>query len=162
MNREEFIEVANTLKGNWRFMLQTQEELLLWFTHLKEYSLRDAKGGAVRYILSETTEPKIRDIIDAIDAYKASEKRTVNLNERMVHCIYCKDTGLIVTESPTGVKLGRPCRACKRGEQRYPWEFMDKEEQEEWMMKEVKKGRNVPRPVEAPKEFYETYTKGKT
>ena len=141
-------------------MFQTQEEMLLWWTHLRDYSFAEAKGGAVRYILSETTEPKIRNIIDAIDAYKATQRKATYSNEKTIGCIHCRDTGLITWTSKTGVRLGRPCDKCNRGRQNYPWEFMSKEEQTEWIEKEAKKGRSVPRPVEAPKDFYMQYVYG--
>lgn len=160
MNKNEFMQVIDILKGNWRFMFQTQEEMLLWWTHLKDYSFFDAKGGATRYVLSESEEPKIKSIIDSIDAYKAAARRQTYESQKTIGCIHCRDTGLITWTAPTGVRLGRPCDKCNKGRANYPWEFMSKEEQDEWIEKEAKKGRSVPRPAEASKEFCMEYVYG--
>lgn len=161
MTKEEFREVVKILQGNWRYMLQKEDELLSWWTFLREYSYRDAKNGAVRCVLNQSEEPKIKDIREAIDAYKATEKqKELDTNAPTIHCIYCRDTGLITKMSPTGYRVGRPCDQCDRGRNNYPWDFMSEEEQSEWIEKENQKGRSVPRCVETPKEKYLSIVEG--
>lgn len=159
MTQQEFYEVTNMLKGNWRSMFETNEQRMLWWTYLREYEIDDARAGVIKYILTETIEPKIATITDYIDRAK-KERKYIKPSGKEVHCIHCQDRGLIITTSPTGVTLGRPCDMCNRGRERHPWEFMSKEEQDAWYTEEGRKGRKPERPFESTKEQYLAYVEG--
>ncbi len=166
MSGQEYRDIVRLLRGSFRQMFQTNEQTEVWWTWLKEYDFHDAKNGVTSYIMNETREPTIAAIIDWID--KARERERIQMrnaqipnNSKTVRCIHCKDTGLIVTTTPTGVQVGRACRECEMGRTRYPWEFLTDEEKEEWFQKEEKKGRRPCRhPHEAPEDFYMEYCYG--
>ena len=160
MTQQEFSDIIYKLKGNWRNMFDTEEQQMLWWTYLRDYEAADASAGVVKYILSETIEPKIAAITDYIDKAKKERKYAKVDPSTAVHCIHCKDRGLIITESPTGVMLGKPCDMCGRGRERHPWEFMSKQEQDEWYVEEGRKGRKPERPFESTKAQYLAYVEG--
>lgn len=160
MSIQEYKEIVRLLKGSFRFMLQTREQEEVWLTWLKNYEFADVKAGVTRYILSSAKEPTVRDIIESIEKAQEAERmrRSYDRQQRMVHCPHCRDTGLIVTESPTGILQSRPCEMCERGRENYPFYFKTDEEKEQWYRDNAAKG--AVRPFEASQEFVNAYVYG--
>lgn len=163
MNNEEFVKVQEYLKGDFRFMFQNREQVLTWWTHLKAISYDDAMRGATRTILSRRLEPSISDYLDDVETAKRDYRRQhlPSNTGKEISCIHCKDTGLIVKEvRATGRMIGKPCTFCERGKERYPWDFLDAKERQEYIDSEAKKGRTIPRYYESPKKDYMLLTFG--
>lgn len=161
MTKEEFAKIVNALRSNYQWMLESDEEVLSWFTFLKNENYEDVRRGITRIILNNPKPPTVAEVMENTAAARREYRMNSNMNtERAVHCIYCKDTGLIVTQSPTGVMLGHPCDKCKRGREKYPWNFLDAKEQRDFIDQEIRKGRNIQKPIESPKDFYMAYVYG--
>ena len=156
MDKREYSEIVRLLKGSYRFLMQEQDQIMVWWTWLKDYTFEEAKSGVTQYIMNNTREPNAGDIVNAIEKARDANRyrQQYDANQRMGHCPHCRDTGLIVTESPTGIKQGRPCEMCERGRQRYPFWFI--EDKDEW----YKDHPEFPRPYEAPQSFVDTYVYG--
>lgn len=162
MTKEEFKQVVDTLKGAYKWMFDTEEKVLSWYSFLRDYPYGEVKMGVTRYVLNYKDEPTIADILDSTAAARRENRVRTNMRVKSVKCIYCQDTGLIISESPTGVMLGRPCTKCDRGRQNYPWDFLDDKERADYYDRELRRGRMAQPPSTADKDFYMAYVFGRT
>lgn len=119
MEYGDMTRIANKLKANWRFMFDNKEQMQIWWTYLNEFPTEEVDQGVIRYILNNTKEPTIADIVNSIKAVRNDKRRATPMQSgRAIKCIHCRDTGLIVWEDKEGRNYGRPC-TCEKGVQNY-------------------------------------------
>lgn len=157
MRFEETQRIIAKLKASYYIDTRT-EAVQVWHTHLMQFDAGTVDDAVMDYIASEKKTPTIADIVERCKAVMTARRQIADPNARTVKCPYCHDLGLIVYESPTGLAMGRPCTQCRRGRERYPWEFMTRDEKQAYREAEAKKGRIVPVYHEASDEFYKVYT----
>ena len=157
----EYQEVIRKLYGAYG-MLREHAEQQTWYEQLKDFDFQDVNASVNDYISVNNRRPAPADIVNGARRHKTSRRMESNYRgERLVHCPYCNDKGLIVTTSAKGIVTGTPCTYCGKGRENYPWDFHTKEEQDEILKEEERRGLHPPRhPYEAPKEFYMEYVYG--
>ena len=119
MEARDFYRLCDRMRMNWRNMFPTKEHCLSWFTYLQEFESQDVEQGVIRYILNNTKEPTIADIINSVKKVREDKRRATPIQSgREIRCIHCRDTGLIVWEDKDGRMYGRPCD-CEKGTESY-------------------------------------------
>lgn len=158
MKFDETQKILSSLRASY-YIDSKAETVQVWHTHLMQFDYDTVYAATMDYIANERRTPTIADIVERCRAVLSARRHPQpDPNARTVKCPYCKDRGLIMYESPTGVILGRPCTSCGKGRERYPWEFMTPEEQQAWREAEAKQVRKVPVFYVASDEFYEMHT----
>lgn len=161
MKFDETERVLRTFRASYYMDISTATAQV-WYTHLMDFDYSIVNAAAMDYIANERKAPTIADIVEKcraiIKARRESAYQEPDTNTKTVKCPFCKDRGLVMYESPTGVLIGRPCTSCPAGRKRYPWEFLTEEQKQIYRESEAKKGRVVPKPHVASDEFYAEYT----
>lgn len=164
MDFREMTTIAEQLRAAYR-ILNTEAETQVWYTYLREFDFDIANAAVTDYIMTEPRIPSIANIVqycnDTIRA-RRNPTRTYDPNAKTVKCRFCKDRGLVLRITPTGILEGDPCTNCEEGRLRYPWQFLTEEQKQAWKESEAKKGRPYVEPHECSREFYELYTGVKT
>lgn len=122
MTNLEFTKATNKLKANWRFMFSEPGQMDVWWTYFMDIPDEDVMRGINRYILNNTKEPTISDLLDSIKNARIDYNKTSTVpyqSGRTISCIHCRDTGLIVWEDNDGRFFGRPCDKCSAGIRNY-------------------------------------------
>ena len=161
MIASEFGMIQQKLHGAFS-ILSDKPDQQVWFDALKAYDYSDVDAAVTEFIYSNNRRPTIADIADGARRNKAIRTQPIDFrNTKTVKCPYCNDTGLIVTETPLGVKNGTPCDHCGLGRVKHPWYYKTEEEKEEYIKDEERRGLRPPRKIyEASKEFYMMYNYG--
>lgn len=161
----EFSGIQRVLQGKYK-LCQSQEEAREWYMLLRGYEFDDVREALDDWIVNDGFTPapvnilqRTKDIIRWREEAAVAPQISAS-NVRTVLCPECQDTGLVTWISPTGVRLGHPCKACPEGRKRFPWEFLTPEEKEEYNRKELRAGKRIPRPMEALRDFYLRYVYG--
>ena len=158
----EFDEIQRILNGRYK-LCNSQDEAFRWYEGLKAFDFSVVKEAVNDWIVNDGWKPEVVNIAERCrDIMRWRQQSRVNLdpNEKTVGCTYCRDSGLIVTTTPTGIVQGRPCDKCFRGKKNYPWAFLSEKEKEDYNAKEIKAGRSVPKVHTAPEEFKKAYLYG--
>lgn len=160
----EMQEIRRILNGKYK-ICQTMDETERWFYQLKEFDFATVKEAINDWIINDGWKPEVVNIVERCKDVQRWKKQlqaaAPDPNEKTVGCPYCRDSGLIVTTSPTGIVQGRPCDKCFRGKKNYPWAFMSEHDKADYNAKEIKAGRSVPKVHRAPDDFRAWYVYGK-
>lgn len=158
----EMEEIRRILFGRYK-LLQTKNDTERWYHQLKMYDFSVVKEAVNDWIINDGWKPEVVNIVDRCNdvlRWRRQIREAEEVNVKTVACPVCRDTGLVVKTSPTGVLVGTPCTACRMGQVRYPWEFLSDEQKQQYNEREIKAGRQVPKIHEAPKDFYNWYVNG--
>lgn len=157
MGFDDIKTIMGFLRSNY-FMQTDEAAAQVWYTHFADYDAGLVREAVMDYMRTERKPPTIADIVDRCDTVRKARRKAPDPNARTVRCPYCRDRGLIMRETPTGVIVGHPCTECSSGRERYPWRFLSPEEQQAYKEREAKAGRPYVEPHECSREFYEMYT----
>lgn len=168
---EEVLRLKQRLKATWKDIMPDANSVAVWRDTFEDYTFKEVEHAAVEYMKTNYYKPTPADIIACIPAripaaaYKpAPQKKYETMPDgkvvRVVKCKWCRDSGLIITTSPTGIDQGRPCTHCEMGRINYPWYFLTEQEKADYNAKELKAGRSVPNYYYAPDDFRKAYLYG--
>lgn len=162
MIAKEFDEIRRILSGRYK-LCEDSKESFRWFESLKAYEFSIVKEAVNDWIVSDGWKPEVVNIVDRCNdvlRWRRQSREAAEPNVKTVACPICRDSGLVVKTSPTGIRVGTPCTACKMGQLKYPWEFLSDDQKQQYNEREIKAGRQVPKIHEAPKNFYNWYVNG--
>ena len=158
----EFDGIKRILKGRYN-LFEDNADVFRWYEELKGFDYSVVKEAVNDWIINDGWKPEVVNIVERckdVICWNAKIKATQEPNVKTISCPYCRDSGLIITTTPTGIDQGRPCTHCVKGRQNYPWYFLSDEEKREYNAKEIKAGRSVPFYHYAPDEFRQVYLYG--
>ena len=163
MIAKEFDVIQRILSSRYK-LCDDSIESYRWYEALKAYDLSVVKEAVNDWIVNDQWKPDVINIVDRCNdvlRWRQKAREAEDPNMKTVACPECRDTGLVVKTSPTGIRIGSPCQKCKLGRSRYPWEFLSDEQKRAFNEREIKAGRAVVKEHTAPKDFYEWYVYGK-
>lgn len=159
----EFDEIKRILNGRYKICAD-QTEIIRWFEALKPYDFSVVKEAVNDWIVNDGWKPEVVNIVERckdVIRWRQTVRGQEDPNEKTVHCPYCRDSGLIVKTSPTGIIEGDPCDYCFRGKKNFPWKYLSEQEKADYNAREIKAGRAVPKIHRAPDDFRASYVYGK-
>ncbi len=163
MLANEFDEIKRILSGRYK-VCNEGPEVIRWYESLKEFDFAIVKEAVNDWIINDGWKPEVVNIVERcrdVQRWKRQlQAAAPDPNEKTVGCPHCRDSGLIITTSPTGIVQGRPCDKCFRGKKNYPWAFMSEHDRADYNAKEIKAGRSVPKVHHAPDDFRAWYVYG--
>lgn len=163
MLANEFDEIRRILYGRYK-ICNEKAEVARWYNELKGFDFSVAKEAINDWIVNDGWKPEAVNIVERCKDVERWRKQIRTAEEepnvKTVSCPYCRDSGLIVKTTPTGIVVGEPCEHCHRGRQNYPWEFLTEQEKHDYNVAEAKAGRSVPAVHRAPDDFRQAYLYG--
>lgn len=159
----EFDEIRRILHGRYK-ICEDQKDVIRWYEALKGYDFAVVRDAVNDWIVNDGWKPEAVNIVERckdVIRWKQQAQTDTDPNEKTIGCPYCRDSGLIVKISPTGIVEGDPCDFCFRGKKNYPWKYLSEQEKQDYNTKEAKAGRSVPRAHRAPDDFRASYVYGK-
>ena len=120
MKFEDFDRGIRTIiRAVWKDMLLAKAETKIWFETFRNYDLGTVEAAVKEYIRHNKYRPTPADIFDFIPAAEPKSGATEftpryetmpdGTRQRVVQCLKCRDTGLIVWEDKDGYRYGKPC-----------------------------------------------------
>lgn len=160
----EFDGIKRILKGRYN-LFEDNADVFRWYEELKGFDYSVVKEAVNDWIINDGWKPEVVNIVERckdVIRWNAKIKAAQEPNVKTISCPHCRDSGLIITTSPTGIDQGRPCTFCPKGRQNYPWYFLTQQEKDEYNAKEIKAGRSVPIYHYAPDDFRQAYLYGES
>ena len=163
MLANEFDEIKRILNGRYK-VCDDGTDVIRWYESLKGFDFATVKEAINDWIINDGWKPEVVNIVERckdIERWNKQVRAAEEPNVKTIACPYCRDSGLIVKISPTGIVQGEPCDYCSRGKKNFPWKYLSEQEKHDYNTKEIKAGRSVPKVHVAPDDFRAWYVYGK-
>lgn len=117
MDSEQLKIIRTRLRCMWKGIMETPEEVSIWYQAFKNRDMETVEDAVIRYIQEKPWKPTPADIIEMIPAAQAKKMHYApkfdtlpdGSTRQVVQCKRCMDRGLITWEDNDGCVWGRPC-----------------------------------------------------